>query len=95
MAEQHAMISPFEAGQVRYSGDDRVISYGASSYGCDVRCSSEFKVFANVHSKAVDPKNFDNDSFIDMDGDYCIIPPNSFDEDRDTVIDESIEFTRQ
>jgi len=78
MAEQHEMISPFEAGQVRYSGDDRVISYGTSSYGYDVRCSSEFKVFTNVHSKNVDPKNFDSDSFVDMDGDYCIIPPNSF-----------------
>jgi len=63
---------------VRYSGDERVISYGTSSYGYDVRCSNEFKVFTNVHSKTVDPKNFDSDSFVDMDGDYCIIPPNSF-----------------
>ena len=78
MAEKQQMIEPFEAGQVRYSGDDRVISYGTSSYGYDVRCANEFKVFTNVHSKTVDPKNFDSDSFVDMTGDYCIIPPNSF-----------------
>ncbi len=78
MAEQQQMIEPFEAGQVRYSGDDRVISYGTSSYGYDVRCANEFKVFTNVHSKTVDPKKFNNDAFGDMVGDYCIIPPNSF-----------------
>jgi len=78
MAEQHKMIEPFEAEQVRFSGENRVISYGTSSYGYDVRCANEFKVFTNVHSKTVDPKNFDNDSFVDMVGDYCILPPNSF-----------------
>ena len=72
------MIEPYEAGQVRYHGDERVISYGVSSYGYDVRCADEFKIFTNIHSKTVDPKNFDDDAFVDIKGDYCIIPPNSF-----------------
>jgi len=78
MAEQHGMIEPFESEQVRYRGDERVISYGVSSYGYDVRCSNEFKIFTNIHSKTVDPKNFDNDAFVDVVDDCCIIPPNSF-----------------
>ena len=72
------MIEPFEAGQVRENGSGRIISYGTSSYGYDVRCSSEFKIFTNVHSVTVDPKNFDDKSFVDIDSDVCIIPPNSF-----------------
>ena len=78
MAEQHKMIEPYEAEQVRYDGEERVISYGVSSYGYDVRCANEFKIFTNIHSKTVDPKNFDDDSFVNVSGDYCIIPPNSF-----------------
>ena len=78
MAEQQQMIEPFEAAQVRYSGEQRVISYGVSSYGYDVRCAAEFKIFTNVHSKTVDPKHFDNDAFVDIEGDCCVIPPNSF-----------------
>ncbi|GAA3959403.1 dCTP deaminase [Allohahella marinimesophila] len=89
MAQSHGMIEPFESAQVRYSpGPDgaprlddpsaRVISYGVSSYGYDVRCSTEFKIFTNVHSVTVDPKAFDEKSFVDFTGDYCIIPPNSF-----------------
>lgn len=79
MATDHAMISPFEAGQVRVSETgERLISYGTSSYGYDVRCAREFKVFTNVHSAIVDPKHFDDKSFIDIVGDECIIPPNSF-----------------
>ncbi len=79
MAENHAMIEPFEAGQVRFDdAGERLISYGTSSYGYDVRCAPEFKVFTNVHSVVVDPKNFDEKSFIDIVGDECIIPPNSF-----------------
>lgn len=87
MAQKHAMIEPFEGAQVRYrkneSGQghdetDRVISYGVSSYGYDVRCSTEFKIFTNVHSVTVDPKAFDSKSFVDFTGDVCIIPPNSF-----------------
>jgi dCTP deaminase len=78
MAEQHGMIEPFEPGQVRSLDGRRVISFGTSSYGYDVRCSDEFKVFTNVYSTVVDPKNFDEKSFVDLQGDVCIIPPNSF-----------------
>lgn len=78
MSEEMNMISPFVKNQIRFHGDKRVISYGTSSYGYDVRCAPEFKVFTNVHSTTVDPKNFDEKSFVDMSGDVCIIPPNSF-----------------
>jgi len=78
MAEQHDMISPFEPGQVRRDGDCRMISYGTSSYGYDVRCSNEFKIFTNINSAIVDPKQFDQSSFVDVQQDVCIIPPNSF-----------------
>ncbi|WP_237066151.1 dCTP deaminase [Microbulbifer guangxiensis] len=79
MAEQQGMIEPFEPGQVRKNGNgDRLISYGTSSYGYDVRCAGEFKIFTNVHSATVDPKTFDENSFVDVEGDSCIIPPNSF-----------------
>ena len=78
MADEHGMIEPFESGQVRTEGDQRLISYGTSSYGYDVRCSNEFKVFTNINSATVDPKSFDEDSFVDVTGDVCVIPPNSF-----------------
>jgi len=78
MAQEEDMISPFEAGQVRESGGRRLISYGTSSYGYDVRCSDDFKVFTNIHSATVDPKAFDERSFVDIKSDVCIIPPNSF-----------------
>ncbi|WP_106478308.1 dCTP deaminase [Phytohalomonas tamaricis] len=78
MAEAEGMIEPFEFDQVRHHDGRRVISYGTSSYGYDVRCSDEFKVFTNIHSATVDPKNFDEKSFVDVKGDVCIIPPNSF-----------------
>ena len=74
MCEEHRKIEPFETGQVR----DEKISYGLSSYGYDIRVSSEFKVFTNVHNSLVDPKNFDDRSFVDIAGPECIIPPNSF-----------------
>jgi len=74
MAEDHGMIDPFEPGQVR----EGVISYGVSSYGYDVRVADEYKVFTDVHSVVVDPKAFDERSFVDIKGDHCIIPPNSF-----------------
>jgi dCTP deaminase len=77
MAEQ-GMIEPFESGQVRDSERGRVISYGTSSYGYDVRCSDEFKIFTNINSAIVDPKDFDSDSFVNVKSDVCIIPPNSF-----------------
>ncbi|MEH6552058.1 MAG: dCTP deaminase [Pseudomonadales bacterium] len=78
MAKNEGMIEPFEAGQVRENSEGKIISYGTSSYGYDVRCADEFKIFTNVHSATVDPKNFDPDSFVDIQRDYCIIPPNSF-----------------
>jgi dCTP deaminase len=74
MALEHGMIEPFEDRQVR----EGVISYGLSSYGYDIRVADEFKVFTNINSTVVDPKNFDNRSFVDVQADICIIPPNSF-----------------
>lgn len=78
MAEQHKMIEPFEGGQVKQGDNGRIISYGTSSYGYDIRCSNEFKIFTNINSAIVDPKNFDENSFVDFRGEVCIIPPNSF-----------------
>ncbi len=78
MAASHNMIEPFEADQVKQGDNGRVISYGTSSYGYDIRCSDEFKIFTNINSAIVDPKNFDSSSFVDFKGDVCIIPPNSF-----------------
>ena len=74
------MITPFESNQIKEKkgSDHKLISYGLSSYGYDVRCADEFKVFTNIHSATVDPKFFDNSSFIDIKKDECIIPPNSF-----------------
>ena len=77
MAAQ-GMIEPFAADQVRRADGRRVISFGTSSYGYDVRCAPEFKVFTNIHSATVDPKNFDDRSFVDVAGPHCIIPPNAF-----------------
>jgi deoxycytidine triphosphate deaminase len=79
MATEHGLIEPFEPGQVRTSErGERIISYGTSSYGYDVRCAREFKVFTNINSTIVDPKRFDEKSFVDIAADVCIIPPNSF-----------------
>jgi dCTP deaminase len=78
MAQEHGMIEPFEAGQVREVDGQRVISYGTSSYGYDMRCAREFKIFTNINSAMVDPKAFDSNSFVDVTQDVCIIPPNSF-----------------
>ncbi len=78
MAREHGMIEPFEPGQVREANGHRIVSYGTSSYGYDVRCASEFKIFTNINSTIVDPKAFDEKSFVDFDGEVCIIPPNSF-----------------
>jgi len=72
------MIEPFEPGQIRAADGKKIISYGTSSYGYDIRCAPEFKVFTNIHSTVVDPKNFDEKSFVDFNEDVCIIPPNSF-----------------
>ena len=78
MAASHGMIEPFEASQVKSVDGRAIVSYGTSSYGYDVRCASEFKLFTNLNSTIVDPKNFDPNSFVEVNGDSCIIPPNSF-----------------
>ena len=78
MVSEEGMIDPFEPKQVRKNGEKRLISYGTSSYGYDVRCSNEFKIFTNINSATVDPKNFDETSFVNLVSDECVIPPNSF-----------------
>lgn len=78
MAETQAMIAPFEPRQVKDNQTGRVISYGTSSYGYDVRCANTFKIFTNINSTIVDPKHFDATTFVDVVSDICIIPPNSF-----------------
>lgn len=78
MAQTHGMIEPFESDQIRQRNNQRIVSYGTSSYGYDIRCSDEFKLFTNINTTIVDPKNFDSNSFVDIKSDICIIPPNSF-----------------
>ncbi len=84
MSLKYGMIQPFEKELIRKG----VISYGLSSYGYDIRVADEFKIFTNVYSVIVDPKNFDERSFIDFKGDYAIIPPNSF------ALARSVEYFR-
>jgi dCTP deaminase len=74
MCREHGMIEPYEEKQVR----EGVISYGVSSYGYDIRVADEFKIFTNVMSTVVDPKNVDPASMVDFKGPVCIVPPNSF-----------------
>jgi|GEM_PF-15930 len=78
MAEEHGMIEPFEPNQIKEANGQRIISYGTSSYGYDIRCANEFKIFTNINSTIVDPKNFDPKNFVTVEDDCCIIPPNSF-----------------
>ena len=78
MAEEHGMISPFEPKMIRERDNDKIVSYGTSSYGYDIRCAPEFRVFTNINSTIVDPKSFDPNSFVEFNGSHCIIPPNSF-----------------
>ena len=79
MAKDQGMIEPFSENQIRVNEDgEKLISYGVSSFGYDVRCANEFKVFTNIHSTIIDPKCFDNKNFVDIESDVCIIPPNSF-----------------
>src|SRR5881397_3234041 len=84
MALEHKMIEPFTDRQVR----EGVISYGVSSYGYHIRVADEFRIFTNVNSTIVDPKNFDARSLVDYRGDVCIIPPNSF------ALGRSVEYFR-
>lgn len=89
MAKKQGMIEPFSAEQVCHDeAGNRLISYGTSSYGYDVRCADEFKIFTNVRSATVDPKQFNEDSFIDIQSNECIIPPNSF------VLARTVEYFR-
>lgn len=89
MALEKGMIEPFVDGQIKKLEDgSRAISYGLSSYGYDLRVSREFKVFTNVFNTVVDPKNFDSKSFVDIDTDVCIVPPNSF------ALARSVEYFR-
>jgi dCTP deaminase len=76
MAEGHGMIEPFSPTQKKEVDGKKIVSYGTSSYGYDIRCSREFKLFTNT--TIVDPKNFDPNSFVKVEADYCVIPPNSF-----------------
>jgi dCTP deaminase len=88
MAENHGMIEPFVDGQVRCSEGKKVISYGLSSYGYDLRVASEFKVFTNLYDALVDPKDFNQKAFVDIEAETCIIPPNSF------ALARSVEYFR-
>jgi deoxycytidine triphosphate deaminase len=88
MALEHGMIDPFSPQQVRVSDGHKIVSYGTSSYGYDVRCADEFKIFTNINSTIVDPKSFDEKSFVDFNGPVCIIPPNSF------ALASTVEFFR-
>ena len=78
MASSFGMIDPFVAEQIKFENSQKIISYGTSSYGYDVRCANEFKVFTNINSATVDPKCFDEESFVNVWGEACVIPPNSF-----------------
>lgn len=78
MAETQRLIEPFAFQQVRHNEAGSVISFGTSSYGYDIRCADEFKIFTNINSAIVDPKQFDASSFVDVTSKVCIVPPNSF-----------------
>jgi len=88
MALEYKMIEPFVSEQVREVNKQKVVSYGVSSYGYDIRCANEFKIFTNINSALIDPKNFDPNSFVDVTTDVCIIPPNSF------VLARTVEYFR-
>jgi dCTP deaminase len=88
MSLEQGMIEPFVERQVRSADERRLISYGLSSYGYDLRVADEFKVFTNVHSAMVDPKEFDDKSFVDIKTDVCVVPPNSF------ALARSVEYFR-
>ncbi len=78
MATEQRMIELFEAAQVKTFEGRKIVSYGTSSYGYDIRCATEFKIFTNINSTILDPKAFDEKNFVDYRGEVCIIPPNSF-----------------
>jgi len=88
MALEKGMIEPFVDEQVRYHDGQKVISYGLSSYGYDLRVASEFKIFTNLNNSIVDPKKFDENAFVSLEAPYCIVPPNSF------ALARSVEYFR-
>lgn len=88
MAQEEGMIEPFVEGQVKEENGVKIVSYGLSSYGYDLRVSDKFKLFTNLNSSIVDPKNFSEEAFIDIQAPYCIIPPNSF------ALAKSVEYFR-
>ncbi len=88
MAIQHKMIEPFSDRQVRQEEGKQIISFGLSSYGYDLRVAEEFKVFTNVYNTIIDPKNFQQNAFVDICGPTCIVPPNSF------ALARSVEYFR-
>lgn len=90
MARNHGMIEPFVENQIREIGQDlgKVVSFGLSSYGYDIRVADEFKIFTNIYNSVIDPKNFTKNSFIEIQSNICIIPPNSF------ILARSIEYFR-
>ncbi len=88
MAVDHKMIEPFTDTQVREANGKKLVSYGLSSYGYDLRVAEEFKVFTNVYNSIVDPKHFQPEAFVDIRGESCVIPPNSF------ALARSVEYFR-
>lgn len=88
MARDYKMIEPFVSDQIRENKGSKIISYGTSSYGYDVCCADEFKIFTNINSAIIDPKNFSKESFVDLKSEVCIIPPNSF------VLARTVEYFR-
>src|ERR1051325_3022872 len=78
MASEYRMIEPYEPGQVKVVEGKRIVSYGTSSYGYDIRCAEGFKLFTNINSTIVDPKEFDEKNFVDIKSASVVIPPNSF-----------------
>lgn len=88
MALEHGMIEPFVDSQLRTRDGSKIISYGLSSYGYDLRVADEFKVFTNVYNSIVDPKEFREDAFVNIKGPICMIPPNSF------ALARSVEYFR-
>ncbi len=88
IAKTENELYSFVEKQVRYDDGKSLISYGTSSYGYDVRCANEFKVFTNINSAVVDPKSFDETGFVDLNSEVCVIPPNSF------VLARTVEYFR-
>ncbi len=88
LVKEKKMIEPFIDGQIKEMDNRKLVSYGLSSYGYDLRVADEFKVFTNVYNSVVDPKKFHENSFVDLQGDVCVVPPNSF------ALARSVEYFR-